>query len=116
MITVCSTGRPERPAQSVDALLAQLEQAREEIRQLKQAVASHAVVDQAIGVLMVLGRVPPGEGFAVLRDVSQHTNTKLVTVAEQILEHAQGGVLPDGFLLELEAALRRRASGAGSLG
>ncbi|MEU9438976.1 ANTAR domain-containing protein [Streptomyces sp. NPDC048252] len=55
----------------------QLERLRVENRQLRQARASHAVVDQAIGVLTVLGQLPPCDGFTVLREVSQHTNIKL---------------------------------------
>ncbi|MFF1443346.1 ANTAR domain-containing protein [Streptomyces sp. NPDC058295] len=52
-----------------DAAVARLEQ---EIAQLRQAVGSHAVVDQAIGVLIAIHRIPPHTGFEVLREVSQH--------------------------------------------
>jgi hypothetical protein len=53
-------------------------------QQLHQAVVSHAVAGQAIGVLTVVGQVAPWDGFTVLREVSQHTNTKLSAVAEHI--------------------------------
>ncbi|MFJ2566548.1 ANTAR domain-containing protein [Streptomyces sp. NPDC087568] len=39
--------------------------------QLRQAVDSHAVIDQAIGVLIAVWRVPPADGWQVLVDVSQ---------------------------------------------
>ncbi len=84
---------------------------RTENRQLRQALASHAVVDQAIGVLMVLSRIAPHDGFTVLREISQHTNIKLSAVAEQILKHAQGAALPDVLRVELRAALARHAAG-----
>ncbi|MEU0030894.1 ANTAR domain-containing protein [Streptomyces sp. NPDC006335] len=86
------------------------ERLRAENRQLRQALASHAVVDQAIGVLTVLGQIPPGDGFTVLREVSQHTNIKLTQVAEQVLNHGQGAALPDVLLGELHAALARQAA------
>ncbi|MET7695943.1 ANTAR domain-containing protein [Streptomyces sp. NPDC005483] len=83
---------------------------RAENRQLRQALASHAVIDQAIGVLTVLGQIPPRDGFTVLREVSQHTNIKLTQVAEQVLNHGQGAALPDVLLGELHAALARQAA------
>ncbi|MEV6002804.1 ANTAR domain-containing protein [Streptomyces griseomycini] len=90
---------------------AELDRLRAENRQLRQALTSHAVVDQAIGALTVLGRVEPGQGFTVLREISQHTNIKLSVVAEQILKHARGAALPDLLLGELRAALARQGTG-----
>lgn len=39
---------------------------RAEVDQLKEAVTSHAAVDQAIGMVVALGRVSPDQGWAVL--------------------------------------------------
>lgn len=78
-----------------------------EVEQLKEAVASHAVVDQAIGMMVALGRVTPDEGWVVLRDVSQHTNIKLRNVAELILIWGRNGELPPEIRAELEVALDR---------
>ncbi|MEU1599034.1 ANTAR domain-containing protein [Streptomyces sp. NPDC005708] len=83
------------------------ERLQAEKEQLKQAVTSHAIVDQAIGALVVLGQVPPEEAFEALRDVSQRTNTKLRVVAEEVLQFALGGTLPDPQLTELRRALAR---------
>ncbi|MEU9314119.1 ANTAR domain-containing protein [Streptomyces sp. NPDC048256] len=91
-------------------MMEELERLRVENRQLRQARASHAVVDQAIGVLTVLGQLPPCDGFTVLREVSQHTNIKLAQVVEQALKHGQGAALPDVVLGELHAALARQAA------
>ena len=52
-----------------------------EVDQLKEAVASHAVVDQAIGMMVALGRVTPDQGWELLKDVSHHTNIKLRNIA-----------------------------------
>ncbi|QOV33552.1 ANTAR domain-containing protein [Streptomyces ferrugineus] len=79
----------------------------EEVDQLKEAVASHAVVDQAIGMVVALGRVAPDAGWAVLKDVSQHTNIKLRRVAELIITWGRGGRMPPEIRVELEEALER---------
>ncbi|MFF4547979.1 ANTAR domain-containing protein [Streptomyces sp. NPDC001406] len=82
-------------------------QLQEEVHQLKEAVASHAVVDQAIGMVVALGRVTPDQGWAVLKDVSQHTNIKLRNVAELILIWGRTGDMPPEIRAELEDALDR---------
>ncbi|WP_229821083.1 MULTISPECIES: ANTAR domain-containing protein [Streptomyces] len=80
---------------------------QEEIGQLKEAVTSHAVVDQAIGMIVAMGRVTPEQGWTVLREVSQHTNVKLRNVAELILVWGRDGELPDDIRAELEDTLDR---------
>ncbi|MFJ8159118.1 ANTAR domain-containing protein [Streptomyces sp. NPDC094468] len=80
---------------------------QEEIDQLKEAVASHAVVDQAIGMVVALGRVTPDQGWQVLKEVSQHTNIKLRSVAELILAWGRTGDMPTEIRAELEDALDR---------
>ncbi|MCG7208297.1 ANTAR domain-containing protein [Streptomyces arenae] len=80
---------------------------QEEVDQLKEAVASHAVVDQAIGMVVALGRVTPDEGWAVLKEVSQHTNIKLRNVADLILVWGRSGDIPPEVRAELADALER---------
>ncbi|MFD5836494.1 ANTAR domain-containing protein [Streptomyces collinus] len=80
---------------------------QEEVQQLKEAVVSHAVVDQAIGMVVALGRISPDQGWAVLREVSQHTNIKLRNVAELILVWGRTGVMPEEIRAALEDALDR---------
>ncbi|MEU9286293.1 ANTAR domain-containing protein [Streptomyces sp. NPDC048275] len=98
------SGVPEEstaPAEATD----QIVELREEVDQLKEAVTSHATVDQAIGMMVALGRVTPDQGWAVLREVSQHTNIKLRTVAEMILEWGRRGDLPPDVRAVLEDTL-----------
>ncbi|MEU8717640.1 ANTAR domain-containing protein [Streptomyces sp. NPDC048663] len=83
----------------------QIAQLKEEIDQLQEAIASHAVIDQAIGVVISLGKLCPEQGFEVLRTVSQHTNTKLRKVAALIVNWPGGGPLPDAVHQALEQAL-----------
>ncbi|MGX1541099.1 ANTAR domain-containing protein [Streptomyces adustus] len=78
-----------------------------EVEQLKEAVTSHAVVDQAIGMMVALGRLSPEQGWAVLKEVSQHTNIKLRHVAELILAWGYDGEISPEIRAELEEALDR---------
>ncbi|MEU0075269.1 ANTAR domain-containing protein [Streptomyces sp. NPDC006332] len=94
---------PHEPADDSDRIFA----LQEEVDQLKEAVASHAVVDQAIGMVVALGRVAPDQGWEVLKNVSQHTNIKLRDVAELILLWGRAGEMPPQIRAELEDALDR---------
>ncbi|MGW4567816.1 ANTAR domain-containing protein [Streptomyces sp. NPDC004561] len=78
-----------------------------EVDQLKEAVTSHAVVDQAIGMMVALGRVTPDQGWQVLREISQHTNIKLRNVAELILIWGRRGDIPADVRAALEETLDR---------
>ncbi|MGW1863752.1 ANTAR domain-containing protein [Streptomyces collinus] len=90
---MASRNRPSQPRDghkhagvpSRDEQVARLE---EEVTQLRQAVTSHAVIDQAIGVLICQHQLNPADGFTVLRETSQLTNTKLHTVAEAVIAWA----------------------------
>ncbi|MGW4602515.1 ANTAR domain-containing protein [Streptomyces sp. NPDC004532] len=95
---------------SVTDLAMEHERLQAENEQLQRALSSRAVIDQAIGALVVLGQLPPEEAWRALRDVSQRTNTKLRVVAEDVLKFAQGGTLPDAELNELRRALARYQS------
>ncbi|MFE6286391.1 ANTAR domain-containing protein [Streptomyces sp. NPDC057877] len=94
---------PQEPADETDRIF----ELQEQVDQLKEAVTSHAVVDQAIGMVVALGRVTPDQGWAVLREVSQHTNIKLRNVAELILLWGRSGEMPPEIRSELEDALDR---------
>ncbi|MEU8951789.1 ANTAR domain-containing protein [Streptomyces sp. NPDC048489] len=87
---------------------------RAENAQLRQAVESHAVVDQAIGVLIARRRCSAAEAWEVLREVSQHTNTKLRRVADLVVGSTQGCPLPDAVRVALEDAFRSRRPDAGA--
>ncbi|MEU0788256.1 ANTAR domain-containing protein [Streptomyces sp. NPDC006173] len=77
----------------------------EENAQLQEAVRSHAVVDQAIGVLLAVGELTPDQGWDVLREVSQHTNIKLRHVAELLIEWPRTGTLNQELRLQLDRQL-----------
>ncbi|MGA5895013.1 ANTAR domain-containing protein [Streptomyces venetus] len=75
--------------------------------QLRQAVGSHAVIDQAIGVLIAVHQVSPAGGWEVLRQVSQRCNIKLSVVAEGVIGWVLGEPMPPQVRQELEGALQR---------
>ncbi len=60
--------------------------AREQATQLRQALTSRAVIDQAKGIVMAVHRVPAEEAFAMLVDRSQHENVKLRDLAERFID------------------------------
>lgn len=59
--------------------------------QLREAIASRAVIEQAKGVLVAQRRCTPEAAFELLVTASQHANTKLREVAARLVEEAQSG-------------------------
>jgi len=93
---------PAPPSENSADILERLEG---ENLQLKQAVRSHAIVDQAIGVIVALGQLTPDQGWDVLRATSQNTNIKLRHVAELIVAWARTGELPCEIRSQLDHQL-----------
>ncbi|MFC8361481.1 ANTAR domain-containing protein [Streptomyces griseorubiginosus] len=85
-----------------EELVEKIEQLQEEVAQLQQALVSHAVVDQAIGVVVALSGLRSEQGWEVLKTVSQRTNTKLRDVALHVVQWPAVGALPP----EIRPALR----------
>ncbi|MFB0617624.1 ANTAR domain-containing protein [Streptomyces sp. AGS-58] len=91
-----------------------LDALREEVAQLRRALVSHALVDQAIGVVIARAGLRPQQGWDVLKHVSQHTNTKMREVARCLVEWPSSGRLPDVIRRALPAAVRHvRAAAQG---
>ncbi|MGW5651296.1 ANTAR domain-containing protein [Streptomyces humi] len=80
-----------------------------EVDQLRHALVSHAVVDQAIGVLRAVHGLGGRESWDVLQQVSQDLNVKLREVAADVLRWADSGRLPD----RTGPALREAVAAAG---
>ncbi|WP_347059183.1 ANTAR domain-containing protein [Blastococcus sp. HT6-30] len=80
---------PARAPQRADEL-------RAEIAQLRTAMASRAVIEQAKGILMVLTGCPEQVAFDLLAHISSHTHRKVREVAQVLTGSAAGhGGLPD---------------------
>jgi ANTAR domain len=57
---------------------------------LQAALASRAVIDQAVGIIMGQNRCIPDEAFEVLRTASQNRNVKLRDIATEIVTSVSG--------------------------
>ncbi|HET7328170.1 MAG TPA: ANTAR domain-containing protein [Nocardioidaceae bacterium] len=79
-----SSARWQPPAVGDDAV-DELSKLRREICDLKQAMASREVIEQAKGVLILRYGLHPERAFAVLVRWSQNSNVKLHTVAETLV-------------------------------
>jgi GAF domain-containing protein len=60
----------------------------EEVAQMKKALASRAVIEQAKGIIMRDKRCDADEAFMVLRNASSRSNRKLRDIAAQIVQSA----------------------------
>jgi GAF domain-containing protein len=58
--------------------------------QLRESLASRAVIDQAVGVIMGQQRCSPDKAFAALRAASQNRNVKLRDVARELVAGITG--------------------------
>ncbi|WP_262386879.1 ANTAR domain-containing protein [Streptomyces sp. TRM49041] len=95
---------PHRDAQPASGEVL-IEQLKTQIAHLERAVESHAVIDQAMGVLMAVGGCSSSKVWDVLRETSMCTNTKLRHVAELVVHWAHTGNLPSNLRTELRRRL-----------
>ncbi|MET7820060.1 GAF and ANTAR domain-containing protein [Micromonospora zamorensis] len=57
-------------------------------RQMREAMANRAVIEQAKGIIMAERRCGPAEAFAILSKVSQDSNRKVRDVAQALVDRA----------------------------
>ncbi|MFJ5560300.1 ANTAR domain-containing protein [Streptomyces sp. NPDC093250] len=83
---------------------------QEEVEQLRQAIASRPVIDQARGILMATYGCTSDEAWHILREASQLSNTKLRAVAEAVAAGSRpnGPRPPEAVRDALSRALARR--------
>jgi AmiR/NasT family two-component response regulator len=78
---------------------------QEEVEQLRQAIASRPVIDQARGILMATHGCTSDQAWHILRETSQLSNTKLRDVAAAVTASAGAdGPAPSA---EVRTALQR---------
>ncbi|WP_069770307.1 ANTAR domain-containing protein [Streptomyces sp. LUP30] len=90
-----------------DELVQKVAALEQEVDQLRQALASRAEIDQAMGVVAAVCRMSPENSWDVLRQVSQHTNIKLREVAQHVMRWVVSGRLPDEIRPAMRAAVVR---------
>ena len=85
---------------------------QEEVEQLRQAIASRPVIDQARGILMATYGCTSDEAWHILREASQLANTQLRAVAESLTACAatEGTPPPEEVRIALSRAAARRSS------
>lgn len=92
--------------------VAEIKALRTEVNELHRAMESHPSIDQARGMLMTLGPYTADEAWEILVEVSQHSNTKLRAVAEELIATTEGEPLPTPVRKALGEALRKRQATA----
>ncbi|MFC9910732.1 ANTAR domain-containing protein [Streptomyces sp. NPDC059862] len=83
-----------------------------EVVQLRRAMQTRPTIDLARGVLMATFGLSPQDAWQVLVTVSQHTNTKLHRLAEDLVTAVQGDPLPEAVQHEVAAAVARLSTSA----
>lgn len=66
------------------------------------------VIDQAVSVLIAVGRMTSAEAWDVLRETSMRTDIKLRNVAELLVEWGRSGALCADIRTELNRQLAQR--------
>jgi GAF domain-containing protein len=57
-------------------------------QQLRTALNSRSVIDQAIGIVVATQRCSPDEAFALLRGISQTSNVRLARIAQELVDRS----------------------------
>ncbi|WP_078624068.1 ANTAR domain-containing response regulator [Streptomyces monomycini] len=103
--TEAASGGPDGAARGGDEAV--VEQLRAENAQLRQALDSRPVIDQARGILMAHASCTAEQAWDILRQTSQRTNTKVYEVAGEVVASATGAVAPGPVRAQLQAAVER---------
>jgi GAF domain-containing protein len=85
-------------------------EARRLAENLRRAIESRSVIDQAIGMLMATRRLDAEEAFQMLARESQNTNIKLRDIAARVLDGARRPDSGPGARLRAAAAVPSPAS------
>ncbi|MFC8344872.1 STAS domain-containing protein [Streptomyces sp. NPDC057280] len=78
---------------------------RKEVVQLRRAMQTRPVIDQARGILMATFALSPEDAWDVLVRISQTTNTKLHVLAGELVGTAQNGGIPEAMRQQVKAVL-----------
>jgi anti-anti-sigma factor len=89
---------------------------RIEVAQLRRAMQTRPTIDLARGILMASFSLSSEEAWTVLVAASQNTNTKLHSLAGDLVTAVKGDALPDAVQEQLSSAVARVNSGAGTTG
>jgi hypothetical protein len=79
-----------------------------------QIPGAQAVTDQAVGIVMALGRLSTDQARTALMEVSRRTNIAMRRIAELLTAWASCGELNLGIRIALEEAIRDQGRAARS--
>ncbi|WP_329120272.1 GAF and ANTAR domain-containing protein [Streptomyces sp. NBC_01465] len=85
-----SIGRLADQAAGAVAVAARIEEERTTVEDLRAAMFSRSVIDQAIGIVMARRNCPEDEALSTLRKASQHRNIKLRDLCRELVHHTGG--------------------------
>ncbi|AGP56316.1 ANTAR domain-containing protein [Streptomyces rapamycinicus] len=85
----------------------------EEAAQLRQAMETRPVIDQARGMVMALCPCPADAAWEILVEVSQNTNIKLRDIAAHLVATTEHQPLPKGLERALAVAFRHHRPSPG---
>lgn len=113
-------GHPDRDGEATPARHAQdqgvSEEAHDDLRievaQLRRAMQTRPTIDLARGILMASFSLSSDEAWTVLVTASQNTNTKLHSLAGDLVTAVKGDALSDELQEHLSAAVARISSAA----
>ncbi len=71
-------------------LVSRLVDQEQHVEQMRTALGSRSVIDQALGIIMSQNKCDSDEAFVILRRASHNRNLKLRAVAVEIVERASG--------------------------
>lgn len=83
------------------------EDLRIEVAQLRRAMQTRPTIDLARGILMASFSLSSEEAWTVLVSASQNTNTKLHSLAGDLVAAVKGDALPEAVQEQLSAAVAR---------
>lgn len=98
-----ATGPTEDADPSEDAT----QDLRIEVAQLRRAMQTRPTIDLARGILMASFGLSSDEAWTVLVSTSQNTNTKLHSLAADLVAAVKGDALPDAVQEQLSCAVAR---------
>ncbi|WP_431984075.1 ANTAR domain-containing protein [Streptomyces qinglanensis] len=109
-------GHAPLSAREREELTARIDELDTEVGQLREALASRPVIDQARGMVMALAPCDAEAAWQVLVRVSQHSNVKLRHVAAALVSGAEGTAVPKPVRTHLATALREVRTAPGRRG
>ncbi|WP_405576820.1 ANTAR domain-containing protein [Streptomyces sp. NBC_01092] len=107
---------PTRGTRGTDASEDFLQDLRIEVAQLRRAMQTRPTIDLARGILMASFSLSSEDAWTVLVEASQNTNTKLHTLAGDLVGAVKGDPLPEAVRDQLSCAVAKVGSGGPTAG